>query len=89
MVKRVFKISNKLGIHARPASQLVRIASKYKSQIHISKNGNEVNGKSIMGVLMLEAGFGSEILLKIDGEDESAAIEALTELIQVRHFDEE
>ena len=89
MVKKSFTINNKLGIHARPASQFVKTASRFKSAIYISKNGNEVNGKSIMGVLMLEAGYGSEITVRIEGEDEFSAMEALEELIVVKKFDEE
>ena len=89
MVTKTFKIKNKLGIHARPAGQIVKTASKFKSTVYISKNGNEINGKSIMGVLMLEAGFGSEIKLVIEGDDEFAALEALEGLIDKRTFDEE
>ncbi len=89
MVEKKFKIKNKLGIHARPAGQLVKTASKFKSSIYISKNGNEVNAKSIMGVLMLEAGYGSEVVVRAEGEDEDAAIEAIKELIEERQFDEE
>lgn len=89
MVEKKFKIKNKLGIHARPAGQLVKTASKFKSSIYISKNGNEVNAKSIMGVLMLEASYGSEVVVRAEGEDEDAAIEAIGELIEERKFDEE
>ncbi len=89
MVTKSFKIKNKLGIHARPAGQLVKTASKFKSSVYISKNGNEVNAKSIMGVLMLEAGFGSEVTVRIDGEDEFAALEAIEQVIDKRQFDED
>jgi len=88
-VTKTFKIKNKLGIHARPAGQLVKTASKFKSSIYLSKNGNEVNAKSIMGVLMLEAGYGSEVTVRVEGEDEDAAITALGDLIEKRKFDEE
>ncbi|MBN2356185.1 HPr family phosphocarrier protein [candidate division KSB1 bacterium] len=89
MIKKTYIIKNKLGIHARPAGQLVKLASRFKSSIYICKNGNEVNAKSIMGVLMLEAGFGSEVTVRVDGEDEFTAIDAITDLIDNRKFDEE
>jgi len=89
MIRKNFKIKNHLGIHARPAGQLVKVASRFKSSIYISKNGNEVNAKSIMGVLMLEAGFGSEVSVRIDGDDEFSALEAIADLIETRKFDEE
>jgi phosphocarrier protein len=89
MKSKTFKIQNSLGIHARPAGQLVKTASKFNSSIYISKNGNEVNAKSIMGVLMLEAGFGSKITVRIEGEDETEALKALEEVIEKRHFDED
>ena len=88
MITKTLKIINELGIHARPAGQLVKTASKFSSAIYVSKNGNEVNAKSIMGVLMLEAGFGSEIQIRIDGEDEQAAYDALEDLILVQKFNE-
>ena len=88
MITKTLKIINELGIHARPAGQLVKTASKFSSAIYVSKNGNEVNAKSIMGVLMLEAGFGSEIQIRIDGEDEQAAYDALKDLILVQKFNE-
>jgi phosphocarrier protein HPr len=89
MINRMVVIKNKLGIHARPAGQFVREASKYKSMIYIGKNGSEVNGKSIMGVLMLAAACGTKLELRIDGEDEFAAMEALVDLIEKKKFDEE
>jgi phosphocarrier protein HPr len=88
MIERKFKIKNKLGIHARPAAQLVKVAAGFKSAIYISKDGHEVNGKSIMGVLTLEAGFGSEITIRIDGEDELDAVDQMEELIDKRNFNE-
>lgn len=77
-----------MGIHARPAAQIVKIAAKYKSDVYISKNGREINGKSIMGVMMLAAEIGSDLLLKVDGEDQEQAMAALVELINNK-FDEE
>jgi len=89
MIKKKFTIKNKLGIHARPAGLLVKTASRYKSSVLISNEGHEVNAKSIMGVLMLGAAFGSDIQLRINGEDENEAMKALEELIMNRQFDEE
>ena len=89
MLTKSFSIKNKYGIHARPAGQLVKTATKYNSQVFISKNGNEVNAKSIMGVLMLEAGYGSEVVVKVVGGDEENAMNAVEDLIVNRKFDEE
>jgi phosphocarrier protein HPr len=89
MIEKTFRIKNKLGIHARPAGQLVKVANLFKSSIYISRNRNEVNAKSIMGVLMLEAGCGSEVVVRIEGDDEFSALEAIEELIDQRQFDEE
>ena len=90
MIKKSFTIKNKLGIHARPAGLLVKTASRFNSSAFISNEGDlEVNAKSIMGVLMLGAAFGSTIHLRIDGEDEQEAMNALEEIIDARQFDEE
>ncbi|NLP10853.1 HPr family phosphocarrier protein [bacterium] len=89
MINRTVTIRNQLGIHARPAGQFVRIASQYKSFVYIGKNGKEVNGKSIMGVLMLAAGYGAELNLRVEGEDEEAAMAALVDLVENKKFDEE
>jgi len=89
MTEKTFKIKNKIGIHARPAAQIVKVAAGYRSSIYISKNGNEVNAKSIMGILTLEAGFGSLVTVKCDGDDELDAIEAIEDLIARQKFHEE
>lgn len=81
MIEREAKVINSLGLHARPAAQLVRLASKYVSEIHLIKDGVPVNGKSIMGVMMLTAECGSTIGVRADGSDEEAALAALVELI--------
>lgn len=83
-----FTILNKLGIHARPAAQFVKIASKYQSQIRIEKDDEEVDGKSIMGLMMLAAGHGSTIKVTIEGADENEAMEAIGSLIE-RKFEED
>jgi len=82
------EIKNSLGLHARPASLFVQIASSYKSEILVEKDGDVVNGKSLMGLLMLAAGFGSKIKLTITGEDAETAFSSLTALIESK-FNEE
>jgi len=81
MIEETVLIKNKHGLHARPAAQFVKIAGKFKSEIKVIKDGLEVNGKSIMGIMMLAAEPGSEIILAINGKDEQAAFNALLELI--------
>jgi len=82
MVERRLIIRNKYGLHARPAARFFEIASQYDADVYISKDGLEVNGKSIMGVLMLAAEKGSEIILRTDGEDEIRVVEALVALLE-------
>ena len=84
MKVREITIINKLGLHARAAAKLVATASHFQSSIILEKAGNQVNGKSIMGVMMLAAGKGSNIILNIDGEDEDRALTAICELIENR-----
>jgi len=88
-MERVVKIENKLGLHARPASLFVKNASQFESDIKIVKDGIEVNGKSIMGVMMLAAEMGSEITIRIEGSDEKEAMDSLVKLVKVEKFDEE
>jgi phosphocarrier protein HPr len=88
MVKKEFTILNKLGIHARPAAQFVKLANRFQADIFVEKDGEEVDGKSIMGLMMLAAGHGSTILVSADGEDEEAVIVAVGELI-ARKFEED
>jgi phosphocarrier protein len=88
VIVRKVKIQNKMGLHARPAAQFVKVASKYKSDVYLSKNNREINGKSIMGVMMLAAEMGSELIIKADGVDEQMVIDELVSLIN-RKFDEE
>ena len=89
MLEKTFEIKNKIGIHARPAAQIVKIASSHKCHVYISKDGREVNGKSIMGILTLEAGYGSKITIKCDGDDEFDAIEEFEILIVKNTFNED
>ncbi|MEP4076664.1 HPr family phosphocarrier protein [Haloferula sp.] len=88
MAQRELTIQNKLGIHARPAAQFVKTASKFSSEIRVEKDGEEVDGKSIMGLMMLAAGNGSVILVAAEGDDEVDALAALTDLIE-RKFEED
>ncbi len=81
MVERSVNIVNKLGIHARPAAEIVKAASKFKSDITIVRDDLEVNGKSIMGVMMLAAECGSKVLLRAEGDDAEGSIDALAALI--------
>jgi len=76
-----FEIINRLGLHARAAAQLVQTANKFKADVMVEKDGTEVNGKSIMGLLMLAAPQGVTIRVTVDGEDAEAAMQAIGELI--------
>ena len=87
-IKEKIKIINKLGLHARPAALLVQEASKYISTIELESDGLQVNGKSIMGVMMLAAAYGSELTVIANGDDAEAAIAGLKALINSK-FDEE
>jgi phosphocarrier protein len=80
MVKRTITITNKLGLHARASAKLTQAASRFESGVWIARNGRRVNAKSIMGVMMLAAGLGSQIELETDGADEIAAIDAIEKL---------
>ena len=75
-------IPNKLGLHARAAAKLVSTASGFSSQVYLERNGNRINGKSIMGVMMLAASQGSEVTIITEGEDEKQALHSLLALVQ-------
>ena len=81
IAERSVQIANRNGLHARPAAEIVKCAAKYKSDITLAREDLEVNGKSIMGVMMLAAEFGSTLHLKASGPDADQAIEALSALI--------
>ena len=81
MIKAVLKINNRLGLHARASAKLTKLASSFSSEVHLSRNGRRVNAKSIMGVMMLAAGLGTEIELEVEGADETQAAEAITALV--------
>ncbi len=88
MIEREAKIVNQLGLHARPAAQLVRVASGFQCEVEIVKDGMAINGKSIMGVMMLAAECGSSLTFRATGADEAAAVEALVALV-ARGFGEQ
>ncbi|MCH7760743.1 HPr family phosphocarrier protein [candidate division TA06 bacterium] len=88
MIERKVVIRNQLGLHARPAALFVKKASRYLSRVTISKDGIEVNGKSILGILMLACEKGSRIILKVEGEDEKKCFKELLDLVKEK-FDEE
>ena len=88
MIEEKVKIINKLGLHARPAALLVQKANKFKSEISLEKEGQRINGKSIMGIMMLAAEQGSSLIIRAEGEDENEAVQALVDLIQSK-FEEE
>lgn len=88
MVEQAVTIPNKLGLHARPAALFVQAAARFRSTIVVSNDDLEVNGKSIMGVLMLAAGRGSTVIIRAEGEDSEEAVHTLVTLVETG-FDEE
>jgi phosphocarrier protein HPr len=81
MIKTTLVISNKLGLHARASAKFTKLASSFRSDVFMTRNGRRVNAKSIMGVMMLAAGMGTEVEMETVGEDEQAAHDALTALV--------
>ena len=81
MIEQSFTIINNLGLHARAAAKFVTIASQFEANIKVSRNGRTVNGKSIMGVMMLAAGKGTEITVNAEGEDAELALQAIDTLV--------
>jgi phosphocarrier protein len=88
MIERMVTIKNRAGIHARPAALLVQTASRYKSKIYIEKDQDRINGKSIMGIITLGAGYDTTLKLIIEGDDENDAVEALVRLFDSK-FEED
>jgi len=84
MIRTTLSISNKLGLHARASAKLTKLASSFASDIHLSRNGRRVNAKSIMGVMMLAAGCGTEVELEVDGPDAETAAAAIAALVADR-----
>ena len=89
MIRQNITIINQLGLHARAASKLVNCASQFESEVFIGRNGNRVNAKSIMGVMMLAASKGVELELEIDGNDEQICQQAVVDLINNRFGEDE
>ena len=81
-IEKEISIINRLGLHARPAAMFVRVASRYRSEIWVAKEGEEVNGKSIMGLMMLAAGQGSKLRVRCEGPDADKAMEEIEALIK-------
>ena len=81
-IEKEVTIVNRLGLHARPAAMFVRVASRHRAEVWVAKEGEEVNGKSIMGLMMLAAGQGSKLRIRCDGADADKAMEELEELIK-------
>ena len=81
MIRTTVTISNKLGLHARASAKLTKLAGSFQCEVFMSRNGRRINAKSIMGVMMLAAGLGSEVELETDGVDEQPAMDALIALI--------
>lgn len=87
MIERELTVTNRLGLHARATAKLVQLLSPYRCNVTLIAKGREVNAKSIMGVMLLAAGYGTKVVLRLDGEDEDAAAEAAAALFE-RKFDE-
>jgi phosphocarrier protein len=81
MIRNTYTISNKLGLHARASAKLTKLAGSFQCEVFMSRNGRRVNAKSIMGVMMLAAGLGSEVDVETDGADEQVAMDAIAAMI--------
>ena len=81
MIRTTLAISNKLGLHARASAKLTKLASSFKCEVFMTRNSRRVNAKSIMGIMMLAAGLGSEVELETEGADEQQATDAITALV--------
>lgn len=88
MLERELQVANRLGLHARAAAKLVQLLSGFRCQATLTGRGREVNAKSIMGVLLLAAAPGATLVLRVDGDDEAAAMDAAAALFE-RRFDED
>ncbi len=87
-IAKEITIQNRLGLHARPSAMFVKVCSRFKCEIWVEKDGEQVNGKSIMGLMMLAAGLGSKLRITCDGPDAEKALQEIEAVIQ-RKFDEE
>lgn len=88
MVEQTVTIQNRLGLHARACSVFVKVAAKFAAHVYVVRDGLEVNGKSILGVMMLAAEMGAKITLKADGKDEVEALEALVRVVNDKFGEE-
>ncbi len=88
MIERELTVSNRLGLHARATAKLVQLLSAFRSNVTLTAKGREVNAKSIMGVMLLAAGQGTQVRLRVEGEDEAQAADAVVALFD-RRFDED
>jgi phosphocarrier protein HPr len=86
--EKLMEVTNKMGLHARPCSKFVKLAATFKSEVWVEKDGEQVNGKSIMGLMMLAAGNGSKLLVTCEGPDAGDALAAIEKLM-LSKFDEE
>lgn len=89
MITQTITIQNKLGLHARPSAMLVTAASKFQAEVYFTKNGLRVNGKSILGVMMLAAEMGAELLVEVDGPDEQQALQEIIQVIESKFGERE
>ncbi len=89
MPAKEVKIVNKLGLHARASAKLTRLASSFECEVHLGRDGRKVNAKSIMGVMMLAAAYGTTILVETEGKGADAALAAIVQLIEERFGEEE
>ena len=87
-VEKEITIVNRLGLHARPAAMFVRVVSRFRCEIWVAKEGEEINGKSIMGLMMLAAGQGSKLRVRAEGPDAAEAVKEIEQLIQSRFSEE-
>lgn len=87
-VERSVRIANRLGLHARPAAEFVKMANQFEADVFVRKDELEVNGKSIMGMMMLAAEFGSEITIRASGADSGTAVDELVRLVEGRFGEE-
>lgn len=84
MTEQTVTVSNPLGVHARPSAMIVQTASKFRADIWLIKDGNQVNAKSMLGVMTLAAEMGSKVIIRADGTDEERAVEALVKVFEMR-----
>ncbi len=84
MIEKEITVTNKLGLHARPSAQLVQTASRFKSEVSITRDDLTVNGKSIMGVMMLAAEMGAVLRVRVDGPDEQESMDAIEKVFQMK-----